>query len=306
VGFGKIVNMKEGGQSMKDKTVLVTGASNGVGLATARQLAEMGGRVLLVCRDATRGKLALEVVRKAAKTTAPELLLADLSSQSQISELVENIYRRFGRLDVLINNAGAIFSKRELTEDGIEKTFAVNQLGPFLLTNLLLDLLKSSRTGRVVVVASRTYSSRLEFGNLQSEKGHNFFTAYLRSKLANILFTYELARRLKDSTVTANCLCPGPVRSGFGDNLSGLSAWFPRLMKQIPFMFATPDEGAKTSVYLASSSEVDDVSGTFFINCRPKKTKRVTYDEEVSCRLWETCENLCRKSWGAGGNRIRA
>ncbi|SDR55367.1 NAD(P)-dependent dehydrogenase, short-chain alcohol dehydrogenase family [Rhizobiales bacterium GAS113] len=277
---------------MRGKVVLITGANSGVGFATARRLAELGATIVMVCRDAGRGAAARDAVAKAAKGEAPMLLIADLSSQIAIRALAHELHARFDRIDVLVNNAGGIFADRELTADGIEKTFATNHLAPFLLTNLVLDLLRAAPAGRIVTVAAQTYSSALDFDNLQSERHHNFLGAYRRSKLANILFTYELARRLEGSGVTANCLCPGPTVTRFGDDMRGLPSLFPLLMKQIPFLFASPEKGAGTSIYLASSPEVARLSGRFFSGQRERRTKPVTRDTEVAARLWRISAEL--------------
>jgi NAD(P)-dependent dehydrogenase (short-subunit alcohol dehydrogenase family) len=279
---------------MKDKTVVITGASSGIGLATARELARQGALVVMVCRDADRAEAARRDVGAAASGQSPVVFLADLLSQREIRELAEAIKKKFTQIDVLINNAGAVFSRRELTVDGIEKTFAVNHLAPFLLTNLLLDNIRAAR-GRIVTVGSESYSSRLDFDNLQSEKKHQFLIAYFRSKLENILFTFELSRRLAGTGATANCLSPGPTRTRFGSNMDGLPALFPMLIKNMPF-FGSPEKGARTSVYLASSPEVSGATGGFYLRGRKVRTKPVTPDAAVARRLWDTSEALCASS----------
>ena len=198
---------------MKDKTVIITGASSGIGLATARELARQGAMVALVCRDAERAEAARKEVAAVAAGRAPTVFLADLSSQREIRRLAAEIKENHAQIDVLINNAGAVFARRELSVDGIEKTFAVNHLAPFLLTSLLLDKIRAAGQGRIITVGSESYSSALDFDNLQSEKKHQFLFAYFRSKLENILFTFELSRRLAGTGVTVNCLCPGPTRT---------------------------------------------------------------------------------------------
>jgi NAD(P)-dependent dehydrogenase (short-subunit alcohol dehydrogenase family) len=280
---------------MDEKIVLVTGANSGVGFATARKLAELGAEVVMVCRNPARGNPARKEIAKVATGPAPTLLLADLSSQASIHELAGEVHARFSRIDVLVNNAGAIFARRQLTADGIEKTFAINHLAPFLLTNLLLDLVQAAPAGRILTVASESHSGALEFDNLQGERHYNFFGAYNRSKLGNILFTYELARHLKGTGITVNCLSPGPTVTPFGDNLTGLPALFPMLMKRIPFLLRSPEKGSETSIYLASSPDVAGVSSRFFLRCRESRTKKITYDAEVAARLWRVSENLCAK-----------
>jgi NAD(P)-dependent dehydrogenase (short-subunit alcohol dehydrogenase family) len=202
---------------------------------------------------------------------------------------------------VLVNNAGAVFARRELTAEGIEKTFAVNHLAPFLLTNLLLDRVRAAPAGRIVMVTSGTYSSALDFDNLQSEKGHQFLGAYFRSKLENILFTFELSRRLAGTPVTANCLFPGPTRTRFGNNLDGLAALFGLFMQNFPFL-ASPEKGARTAIYLASSPEVAGVTGRFYVRCREVRTKPVTHDVGIARRLWSVSEALSQPSETEAGS----
>lgn len=280
---------------MKDKTVIITGASSGIGLATARELARQGALTIMVCRDADRAEAARKDVAEAATGRAPTVFLADLSSQREIRRLADDINAKYAKIDVLINNAGAVFARRELTVDGIEKTFAVNHLAPFLLTNLLLDNIRAAGAGRIITVGSESYSSALDFDNLQSEMKHHFLFAYFRSKLENILFTFELSRRLGATGVTANCLSPGPTRTRFGSNMDGLPALFPILIKNMPF-FGSPEKGARTSVYLASSPEVSGATGGFYIRGRKVRTKPITHDAAVARRLWDISEALCASS----------
>ncbi len=277
---------------MHEKVVLITGASRGVGFATARQLAKLGATIVVVCRNSARGIAARNEIAKVATGAAPTLLVADLSLQAAVQTLVAEVRARFARLDVLLNNAGAIFARRELTAEGIEKTFALNHLGPFLLTNLLLDLVRAAPAGRIVTVASESHSGMIDFDNLQGERRYNFFGAYNRSKLANILFSYELSRRLEGSRVTANCLSPGPTMTSFGDDMKGLPRLFPALVKRIPFILRSPEKAAETYVYLASSPEVTGVSGRFYLRCKERKTKQISYDTDVAARLWDVSESL--------------
>jgi NAD(P)-dependent dehydrogenase (short-subunit alcohol dehydrogenase family) len=270
---------------------VITGASSGIGLETAKRLAELGQEVVMVCRDAARGAAAMVVVADAATGPPPSLLIADLSSQREVRALAEQLHLRYDHIDVLINNAGASFSRRELTVDGIEQTIAVNHLAPFLLTNLVLDLVLRAADGRIITVASEAPARTLDLDNLQGERGYNFFGAYTRSKLANIMFTYELARRLEGTRVTANCLSPGPARTHFGDNMTGFPRVFSRVMKRMP-IFKSPQQAASTSIYLASSPEVADVSGKFFIHGKAVASKPVTYDTELAARLWTASEQL--------------
>jgi len=284
---------------MVGKNVLITGANSGLGLASARALAERGARVIMVCRDESRGMMARDEIARVASADPPVLLVADLASQIAIRNLAATVRARFPHLDVLMNNAGAIFARREFTVDGIEKTFAVNHLAPFLLTNLLLDPLQAAPEGRVVTVAAESFMSTLDFDNLQSEKGHNFLAAYFRSKLENIIFTRELARRLEGTRVTANCLSPGPTVTRFGDNLRGMPALFHIILaplKRMPFLFLSAEKGAATQIYLASSSEVARLSGRFFLYGRERPTKAVTHDRQVAARLWMISEELCTRT----------
>ena len=278
---------------MKEKIVLVTGANSGVGFATAKALAKLGAALIMVCRNEERATAAKRDIAAVATGPEPVLIIADLSLQSAVRSLAAEVRPRFSRLDVLVNNAGAIFARRELTADGIEKTFAINHLAPFLLTNLLLDLLRSMPGGRIVTVASEAYPGTLDFDNLQGERHYNFLGAYGRTKLCNILFSYELARRLEGSGVTSNCLSPGPVATRFGDNMTGLPALFPFVMKRIPLLFQSPEKGARTAIRLASSPEFDGVSGRFFLRQRERRTKPITYDRSVAERLWQISEATC-------------
>ena len=217
---------------MSGKTVLITGATSGLGLATALLLAERGAEVVMVGRDRTRSNFMRTEVAKCAAGNAPILFLADLSSQAEIHRLAERLHGCFSRIDVLINNAAAVFAEREVTPDGLEKTFAVNHLAPFALTHLLLDLLRAAPAGRILTASSEFHSGELDFSNLQGQRQYNWLGAYKRSKLCNILFTYELSRRLAGSTITANCFSPGPTLTRLGDNMRGLHAAFPWLLKR--------------------------------------------------------------------------
>jgi NAD(P)-dependent dehydrogenase (short-subunit alcohol dehydrogenase family) len=202
------------------------------------------------------------------------------------------VRERHERIDVLLNNAGGVFSKRDLSADGIEMTLATNHLAPFLLTNLLLDLILAAPGGRVVTVASEVYAKRLDFENLQSERRHQFFKAYQRTKLCNILFAFELARRLEDTTATSNAVSPGPSKTRFGDSLTGAAGLFPKVMKRLP-VFRSPEHGARTLVYAASAPELDGVTGRFFFKSREYDTKPVTHDRALAERVWRLSEELC-------------
>jgi NAD(P)-dependent dehydrogenase (short-subunit alcohol dehydrogenase family) len=284
---------------MDEKTVLITGANSGIGFFTAQKLAEAGALILMICRDPERGEAARQKIAKAATGPAPVLFLCDLLLQDSIYKLAEEIRARFFRIDVLINNAGSIFDRRQLTAEGIERTFAVNHLAPFLLTNLLLDLVKAAPAGRIVTVSSESHSGKFEFDNLQGERHYNFFGAYNRTKLCNILFTYELARRLQGSNTTANCLSPGPTATPFGSHMKGLQAFILKSIKKIPFVIRTVEKGAETLIYAASSPELDGVSGKFFLRCREARSKKITYNTNIASQLWSFSERLCSSGRGS-------
>lgn len=275
------------------KTVVITGASSGIGLATATELARCGASLVLVCRNQVRGEAARQEVGRAATGKPPMLLIADLESQEQIRRLADEIHGSVQGIDVLINNAGGIFAKRELSVDGIEKTLAVNHLAPFLLTNLLLDLMLERPTARVVSVVSETYSKSLDFENLQGERSYNFFRSYQRSKLANILFTTTLAQMFADTELIANAVSPGPTVTRFGDNLTGLPSLMPKVMKRIPVLFRPPDEGARGVVRLAASPALDGVTGRFFLRLKEQELKPVARDMGIGEELWRVSSVLC-------------
>jgi NAD(P)-dependent dehydrogenase (short-subunit alcohol dehydrogenase family) len=245
----------------------------------------------VVARDPERGEAAREEAARVSTGPEPSLLLADLSSQTQVRTLASEVQARLPKLDVLLNVAGAAFQHRELTVDGIEKTFATNHLAPFLLTNLLLDKLREAPAGRVVTVTSETHSAKIDFDNLEGEKHYNFWDAYNHSKLENLLFTYELARRLAGSGVTANAVSPGPARTHFGDNMGGLPGLFIRTLKATPLP-APPEKAARGLIYVASSSDLDGVSGCFFMRVKERKSKPITYNQGAARRLWEMSEQL--------------
>lgn len=273
------------------KEIVVTGATDGIGKVSARELAKLGASVTIVGRNAAKGEAVASELRQAAGHDRVGFVQADLESQKGVRAAAAAIKARVKRLDVLLNNAGAMFQKRQVSEDGIEKTFALNHLGYFLLTHELLDLLKASGPSRVVNVASAAHQgAKLDLSDLQNEKRYSGWSAYGQSKLANIYFTYELARRLEGSGVSANCLHPGFVASRFGDNNGGLVKLVIGFAKST---FAiSEDEGAKTSVYLASSPEVAGVSGKYFDKCKAVSTSSVSYDSDVARDLWRQSERL--------------
>lgn len=277
-------------ESMDGKVCLVTGATRGIGRVAARELARMGATVLVTARDPGRGRDTAEEIRR---DTGREVavLPADLASQASVRELAAEVRRRTDRLQVLLNNAGAIYTTRQLSPDGHELTLALNHLGYFLLTNLLLDLLRSGAPSRVVNVASAAHRrGRIDWDDLQGERRYGGgWKAYSQSKLANILFTRELARRLQGSGVTANCLHPGVVATGFGHNNPTL---FGTLVKLAAPLFISPARGADTAVWLATAPEVAGVSGEYFARRRPIPSTRAGQDPEAARRLWEVSERL--------------
>jgi retinol dehydrogenase-14 len=275
---------------MGGKTVLITGGTSGIGKATAVALAAMGANVVITGRDAERGEAAVEEIKGQSTNADVELILADLCVQDEVRRLVETFLARHDRLDVLVNNAGVVLSKRTETPDGIETTLATNHLAPFLLTNLLLDRLKESAPSRVITVSSEAQRwGNMDFGDLQSTRRYRGFPVYGMTKLANIMFTYELAERLQGTGVTVNCLHPGSVGTNFGQNNRGAMALFFRTFK--PFM-RSPEQGADTLIWLASSPEVDGVSGKYFSDRKEIEAKDVAYDPDLRRRLWEISEDL--------------
>jgi retinol dehydrogenase 14 len=275
---------------MGGKTALITGGTSGIGKATAVALAAMGANVVVVGRNPERGGGAVEEIKAQSHSESVELMLADLSVQSEVRELAEESLERHDRLDVLANNAGLVQSKRTETPDGIETTLATNHLAPFLLTNLLLERLEQSAPSRVITVTSEAQRwGTMDFEDLQSRRNYRGFPVYGMTKLANIMFTFELAERLEGTGVTANCLHPGSVGTNFGQNNRGVMALFFRTFK--PFM-RSPEQGADTLIWLASSPEVEGVNGKYFSDRKEIEAKKVAYDPAARRRLWEICEDL--------------
>jgi NAD(P)-dependent dehydrogenase (short-subunit alcohol dehydrogenase family) len=278
------------------RTCMITGASSGIGRAAAIALARMGASLVLVCRHPGRGEAAAAEIRARSGSTDVTLMLADLSSQAQIRRLARE-FRDTGRpLHVLLNNAGVLMIRRVETEDGIETTFAVNHLAYFLLTTLLLDCLKAGAPSRIVNVASDAHhwaGGGLDFDDLGSAKGFAIAWAYGRSKLANILFTRELARRLAGTGVTANCLHPGFVGSNFATN----NGWVSKIVMTVARPMArTPEKGAETAVYLCASPDVEGVTGQYFFDKRPKWPKSYAQSDDAARRLWEASERLTKRA----------
>ncbi len=275
---------------LQDKTAVVTGASGGIGLETALGLARLGASVALVARDRARGEAALRAVREASAGGAPSLFLADLGSLAEVRRVAGALLAALPRVDVLVNNAGAMHTTRKESADGYELTFAVNHLAPFLLTSLLLPRLRASAPSRVVTVSSEAHRiGPLDLDDLQARRGYSGMKVYGRSKLANVLFANELARREGATGVTSNSLHPGVVATGFGRNDPG---WF-RLLVGLakPFM-KTPAQGARTTIRVASAPELERVTGRYFKDGREASPAPYARDEAVQRRLWELSERL--------------
>lgn len=276
---------------MVGRTVLITGGTGGIGKATAIGLATRGARVAVVGRAAERTRAAVADIAAASANAAIDGYVADLSSQAEVRRLAGEILDAYPRLDVLVNNVGGFWATRHVTADGLERTFALNHLAGFLLTRLLLERLQASAPARIVTVSSGAQSmGRLDFDDLQGERDYSGQRAYNASKLANVMFTYELARRLEGTGVTATVLHPGVTRTAFGSEDPARS-WRFMMPLVTPFM-KTPAKGAETPVYLASSPEVEGVTGAYFANRRPKTSNTLSHDTGAAARLWQISEEL--------------
>jgi NAD(P)-dependent dehydrogenase (short-subunit alcohol dehydrogenase family) len=275
---------------MAGKVCMVSGANSGIGKATALGLANIGATVVMVCRNQERGETALAEIKQKSSNEHIFLLLADLASQAAIRRLAEDFKKKFSALHVLINNAGIIPRKRQVTVDGFETQFAVNHLAPFLLTNLLLDTLKSSAPARIVTVSSDMHrGATINFDDLQSVGSYRQVRVYSETKLANVLFTYELARKLQGTKVTANCLHPGMVATKLLADGIGIPRTLSSTTKLIG---SSPEKGAKTSIYLATSPEVEGVSGKYFVRQKPVESSQMSYDQSLASRLWKESAEL--------------
>ncbi len=278
-------------RGMAGKVVIVTGANSGIGRATAFALAKMGGQVVLVCRNREKGEAARRDIANESGNSGVELLVSDLSLLNEVRRLVSDFEAGHSRLDVLVNNAGSNFVGYQETTDGLERTMALNYFSPFLLTNFLLPRLKAGAPSRVVNVASVShFRGRLDLDDINGKRSGGMFgfRAYSRSKLALVLFTYELARRLQGTGVTSNCLHPGAVRtdiwarSGVMSPLSRLASLFLR----------SPERGAETVVYLASSPDVEGVTGKYFFDMKQRRSSQTSYDEALAQGLWSLTEKV--------------
>lgn len=280
---------------MKGQICMITGASSGIGKATALGLAKMGVTVVMVCRKWGQGETALAEIKAQSSNESVELMLADLASQESVRQLVNDFTGRYQQLHVLINNAGTYLTKRRVTVDGIETTFAVNYLARFLLTNLLLDTLKNSSPARIIDVAGAYHSKgTINLDDLQGEKDYDGARANNQSKLANVLFTYELAWRLTGTGVTANCLHPGAVATSLIEKDPNYPFFLRFLYKLFKPFLKSPENGAETSIYLAFSPEVEGVTGKYFVNKKKAKSFKESYNESLGKRLWEVSLELTK------------
>jgi NAD(P)-dependent dehydrogenase (short-subunit alcohol dehydrogenase family) len=272
------------------KSCLVTGGTAGIGFVTARELVRGGASVTIVGRDLARGEAAVAAIRAATGSDAVDFVATDLSNQSQLRTFAQAFHERRPRLDTLVNNAGGLFGRRQLSADGVEMTLALNHLNYFLLTHLLLPSLLAAAPARIVNVASEAHRGvMLDFDDLQGEMRYNGLVAYKRSKLANLMFTYELSRRLAGRGVTVNALHPGFTATDIGvryDYVPGLLWWLFKLAA------VSPERGASTSIYLASAPEVAEISGRYFVDCRPARSSAASHDREAAQRLWDASANL--------------
>lgn len=277
-------------KSMIGKTCIVTGANTGIGRAITLGLSKMGATVVMVCRNQARGETALTEIKEVSDNNSIFLLLADLSSQASIHQFVTDFKAKYATLHVLINNAGVILPQRIVTEDGLETQFAVNYLAGFLLTNLLLDTLKASVSARIINISSNAHkSATINFDDLQSKQSYNPRQVYQQTKLGNVLFTYELARQLQETQITVNCLHPGVISTRLLSDYNGASRGLRFINK---FLYSTPEKGAQTPLYLASSPKVEGVSGGYFENQKMVRSSDASYDLTVANQLWQVSKNL--------------
>jgi NAD(P)-dependent dehydrogenase (short-subunit alcohol dehydrogenase family) len=280
--------MAQSDKPMQGKVCMVTGAASGIGAITAQALARQGAAVVLVDRDAEKGTVTVNQIKQQTSNSAVEFMCADLSAQEEIHQLVQQFRSHYQRPDVLVNNAGAMFAQRQETVDGIEMTFALNYLGYFLLTNLLLDTIKASAPARIVNVSSRSHArAQINFDDLQSRSDYQDLQAYAHSKLAIVLFTYELARRLEGTGVTVNALHPGVVATNFAMSNGGIVGLVMRLFR---LAFISPEQGAQTSIFLATSPEVEGITGKYFVKCKAIPSSPASYDAATASRLWQVSE----------------
>jgi NAD(P)-dependent dehydrogenase (short-subunit alcohol dehydrogenase family) len=287
--------------SISGKTILITGATAGIGRITARELAGAGARILLVARNRERAEATREWIKAKTGNHLVDPIVADLSSLEGVRSVARQINSNVGGLDVLVNNVGAVFQRRAESVDGIEMTFALNHLTPFLLTSLLLDSLRRRAPSRVVTVSSDAHrGARINFDDLEGRQRYRGWAAYGQSKLANLLFTYELAQRLEGSGIMANALHPGFVASEFGKNNGPFMRTILSIAQRLGAI--SVEDGARTSVYLAASGEVQGVTGKYFEKCRERESSAASHDREAMRRLWE----ISSKMTGLRGDGILA
>ena len=272
-------------------SVLVTGGTGGIGRATAVGLAALGARVGITGRDPARTEAAAAGIRAAPGRPAVDAFAADMSVQVGVRRLAAQVLDTYPRLDVLVNNVGGFWAHRHVTADGVEHTFALNHLAPFLLTSLLLDRLTASAPARIVTVSSGAHArGRIDFDDLQGERNYSGQRAYSQSKLASVMFTYELARRLKGTGVTATVLHPGVVRTGFG--AEDQAAHMAVMIRVARLVMKTPAKGASTPIYLASAPEVEGITGRYYADRKPKTSSKASYDTTAAARLWQASIDL--------------
>ena len=277
--------------SMTGKTVLITGGTGGIGRAAAIGLASMGARVGISGRDRARAEASAAAIARESGNPAVDVFVADMSSQAEVRRLAGEVLAAYPRLDVLLNNVGGFWAHRHLTADGLERTFALNHLAPFLLTSLLLERLKDSAPARIVTVSSGAQSmGKIDFGDLMGERKYSGQDAYNGSKLANVMFTYELARRLEGTGVTATALHPGMTSTAFGSEDTA-RGWGPIIALLRPFM-KSPERGAETPIYLASSPEAEGVTGRYFADRKARESHKSSYDTRATARLWRVSAEL--------------
>ena len=291
---GLVEDMKSLGP-IDGQTCLVTGGTKGIGWNSALQLASQGGQVVITCRDPARGEQAIHDIQEKIETNGTHhgsvsMIQADFRSLNSVRKLAQQFKQRYGRLNVLVNNAGVLRTRRHITLDGYEETFQVNHLAHFLLTNLLLDLLKTSAPSRIVNISSDAHNgARIHFDDLMGEKNYGGLRAYGQSKLANVLFTYELARRLKGTGVTAEALHPGAVSSHLGEGEPGL---FPKVFGALKLFFASSSHAAQSVTYLSTCPELEGVSGKYYVKTHETRSSKCSYDEATAHRLWQVSEEL--------------
>lgn len=278
---------------LRGKNILITGGTGGIGRIAARELAFRGARVIIIGRSQAKAEEVVTDLRFCACNPSIDYLIGDLSIQADVSRIAGEYRERFGSLHVLVNNAAALFMKRQVSADGIEMSLALNHLAYFTLTMDLLDLLKASAPARIINVTSSVHRiSRLNLEDLSLEKGYFGIWAYARTKLMNVVFTYELARRLEGSGVTANCLHPGLIGSNLGSNNTGL---YRPAFDMYHRVALSPEKGAQTIIYLASSAEVEGISGRYFVRKKPAQSSKASCDPEAGARLWDVSLQLSQR-----------